>query len=81
MSMFNWIRDGVRRSVLLGVSDAVTQLGLPSDDEVNPHLAAVIGNAPATTVAALPAMTTGGSVGRKRLGKSFQEIRQETEPK
>lgn len=32
-NFFDWIRDGVRRSVLLGVSDAVEQIGMPHDDE------------------------------------------------
>lgn len=32
-NFFEWIRDGVKRSVLLGVTDAVHQLGMPSDEE------------------------------------------------
>lgn len=30
MNFFGWIRDGVRQSVLLGVSNAVEQLGTPA---------------------------------------------------
>ena len=32
-NFFDWIRDGVKRSVLLGVSDAVEQIGMPEDEE------------------------------------------------
>ena len=32
-NFFDWIRDGVRRSVLLGVSDAVETMGMPPDEE------------------------------------------------
>jgi len=32
-NFFDWIRDGVRRSVLLGVSDAVETMGMPPSEE------------------------------------------------
>lgn len=32
-NFFEWIRQGVKRSVLLGVSDAVNQMGMPHDDD------------------------------------------------
>ena len=31
-NFFNWIRDGVKKSVLLGVSDAVDEIGVPDGD-------------------------------------------------
>jgi hypothetical protein len=31
-NLFTWIREGVKQSVLLGVSDAVEQLGMPEND-------------------------------------------------
>ena len=34
-NFFDWIRDGVKRSVLLGVSDAVEQIGMPEDEETS----------------------------------------------
>ncbi|MEZ6074929.1 MAG: hypothetical protein R3C56_04395 [Pirellulaceae bacterium] len=41
MNFFGWIRDGVRQSVLLGVSDAVEQLGTPAPvEELHPSVAA-----------------------------------------
>ncbi|MCL2305747.1 MAG: hypothetical protein FWC43_10430 [Planctomycetaceae bacterium] len=32
-NFFDWIRDGVKRSVLLGVSEAVETMGMPPDEE------------------------------------------------
>ena len=32
-NFFDWVRDGVRRSVLLGVSEAVETMGMPPDEE------------------------------------------------
>lgn len=38
-SVYTWIRDGVKRAVLLGFSDAVEQLGLPEEEAaISPHL-------------------------------------------
>jgi hypothetical protein len=43
VGVFQWIREGVRRAVLLGFSDAVEQLGVPADNgELHPQLAAVL---------------------------------------
>jgi hypothetical protein len=37
MNFFTWIRDGVRQAVLLGVSDAVEDLGPPSEGDNMPQ--------------------------------------------
>ena len=74
MNLFEWIRESVRRSVLLGFSDAVEQIGLTNvdnDEEVNPQVAAFLqGNATTTT-----AKKSRGR--RKRLGKSLKEMNPE----
>ena len=31
-NFFDWIRNGVKRSVLMGVSDAVEQMGMPAEE-------------------------------------------------
>lgn len=69
VNFFEWLRDGVRQSVLLGVSDAIEQIGTPADsDELHPNVAALFANdAPKSK-----ASNTGG--GRKRLGKSLKEM-------
>ena len=68
VNFFQWLRDSVRHSVLMGVSDAVEQIGIPenSDEKASPALAAILGEAPATK------SKRGG--GRKRLGKSLKEM-------
>lgn len=78
MNFFTWIRDGVRRSVLLGVSDAVEQLGAPSaEEELHPSVQGFLSMDAANGPAAITDKskkpgTRGG--GRKRLGKSLKDI-------
>lgn len=76
LGVYGWIRESVRRAVLLGFSDAVEQLGLPADkDEVNPHLLAVLRpSKPALT--AEPQSKPAHSSGRKRLGQTLEQIQQ-----
>ncbi len=77
MNFFSWIRDGVRQSVLLGVSDAVHQLGAPPvEEELHPSVTAFLsektsGNSGAARITNSPAKNAGG---RRRLGKSLKEI-------
>ena len=69
MNFFQWLRDGVRQSVLMGVSDAVDTIGLPENeaDENNPPaLASILGGEEK------PKPKRSG--GRKRLGKSLKEM-------
>ena len=72
-NFFQWIREGVKQSVLLGVSDAVDQLGtIPHSEKLNEQLRAAL------TVDG-EARTTSGRVGegststRKRLGRSLKD--------
>lgn len=86
INFFGWIRDGVRQSVLLGVSDAIDQLGTPpSTDELHPDVVAFLQNgAPAAAAAsAAPKLAAnsgdngssrGSGAGRKRLGRSLKDI-------
>lgn len=79
VNFFTWIRDGVRQSVLLGVSDAVEQLGTPaSADEIHPSVAGLLSpsmNSTASTPAPLANNPgTGGGGNRKRLGRSLKDM-------
>jgi hypothetical protein len=39
LNFFDWIREGVKQSVLLGISDAATQIGSPEEvDQLNDQL-------------------------------------------
>ncbi len=71
MNLFEWIRDAVRRSVLLGFSDAVEQIGLPATDEeeLSPQMVALLqGDAPTKSTKKKSRST------RKRLGKSLKDM-------
>jgi hypothetical protein len=75
MSFYNWIRDGVKRAVLLGVSDAIEQIGAPhEEEEISPRLAALLqpGKAPAALATVERPATSRHE--RKRLGRSLNQI-------
>lgn len=79
LGLFNWIRDGVRQSVLLGVSDAIDTIGAPEDNRtLNPALLSFAKQPVATHAGVridepqqrkIPAAS-----GRKRLGRSLRDI-------
>ena len=79
LGLFNWIRDGVRQSVLLGVSDAIDTIGSPEENRsLNPALLsfakqplAMQGNA---RIDEPPARKLPAASGRKRLGRSLRDI-------
>ena len=77
LSFYGWIRENVRRAVLLGFSDAVEQLGLPNQqEEISPQLLAVLRPTKPLLATESPksASSTGG--GRKRLGQTLEQIQQ-----
>ena len=77
LGFYGWIRENVRRAVLLGFSDAVEQLGLPSDkEEVHPQLLAVLRPAKPALTAEPQTKPAGTSTGRKRLGQTLEQIQQ-----
>ena len=68
VNFFEWIREGVRKSVLLGVSDAIEQIGAPNDSEqLHPNLSAMLQETPKPK-------KSRASGGRKRLGKSLKDM-------
>jgi len=71
INFFEWLRDGVRQSVLLGVSDAVEQIGMPEHDrDTQPTLASLLGH---DTKGKSKRKSNGGN-SRKRLGKSLKDM-------
>jgi hypothetical protein len=68
-NVFDWIREGVKRSVILGVSDAMETIGSPDGEDARARLAQLL---PATAEAAEPALAAGGK--RKRLGRSLRDF-------
>ncbi len=80
MNFFTWLRDGVRQSVLLGVSDAIETLGSPAaTEELHPSVAGLL--KVDKGMEAAPMLAHAGSVpnrgNRKRLGRSLKDIETE----
>jgi hypothetical protein len=75
-NFFSWMREGVKQAILLGVSDAVEEIGLPPDgDEIGKRLQRALKHETPTGNAALPGpgnTPEGGK--RKRLGRSLRDL-------
>jgi len=70
-NFFSWLREGVKQSVLMGVSDAVHHLGSPREgDDVQQRLTAFLQDQGSS--AAAPRLTDGAP--RRKLGRTLQEI-------
>ena len=68
-NLFDWIREGVKRSVMLGVSDAMEAIGAPAGDEGHAQFARLLAAAPP----AVNASATESALKRKRLGRSLRD--------
>ena len=77
VNFFSWIREGVKHSVLLGVSDAIETIGSPEDPQnLHPSVAALLQNSPkAPASSPSPRFAPGeNQKSRKRLGRSLKDI-------
>jgi hypothetical protein len=82
LGVFEWIREGVRRSILLGVSDAFEQLGTPEDShELHPQLASALRDAGPRGLESPHAVSqrSASKAERRRLGRSLEQIRTNAE--
>ncbi|MBA4020132.1 MAG: hypothetical protein C0483_23470 [Pirellula sp.] len=84
LNVYGWIRDNVRRAVLLGFSDAVDQIGaVEGNQNINPHLLSMLKQNPAAGAVATESSRAGVAVAdepaaakpRRRLGRSLDDIR------
>lgn len=76
-NFFDWIRDGVKRSVLLGVSDAVQTMGMPQDEESSKDkILGFLQNDEATATASRRRISGGSASGsgKPKLGRSISDI-------
>lgn len=80
-NFFDWIRDGVKKSVLLGVSDAVEQIGMPHEEEEarTKILGFLQGDETNRLTAASPKkrLTGSSSASSRKLGRSIADIHSE----
>lgn len=71
MNFFNWVRDGVRQAVLMGVSDAVGDIGTPPEgDDISKRLLQALRSGQPVVAEDRPLER--GS--RKKLGRSLEQI-------
>jgi len=71
MNFFSWVRDGVRQAVLLGVTDAVGDIGTPVEgDDFSHRLLQTLRSGQPTMIESRP----GGGSQRKKLGRSLEQI-------
>ena len=71
MNFFSWVRDGVRQAVLLGVSDAVGDIGTPPEgDDISQRLLEALRSG--QPVIAEARSSERGP--RKKLGRSLEQI-------
>jgi hypothetical protein len=72
MNFFSWVRDGVRQAVLLGVSDAVGDIGTPPEgDDIGQRLLQSLRNGQPTIT---DARSTDRSPRNRKLGRSLEQI-------
>ena len=67
-NLFDWIREGVKRSVLQGVSEALAAIGSPEGDDGVSRLAHLL----PVTGAVPPTLSSAGK--RQRLGRSLRDV-------
>ena len=71
MNFFSWIRDGVRHAVLLGVTDAVGDIGTPVEgDDISQRLLQALRTGQPTVIES----HSHECLPRKKLGRSLEQI-------
>lgn len=74
MSFFQWLREGVRQAVVLGVADAVEDVGSRvREEDLGPALAQSLRERLGAT--AEPAVIQHRPAGKRRLGRSLETMR------
>ncbi|MGE0537824.1 MAG: hypothetical protein AB7O68_22860 [Pirellulales bacterium] len=74
MNFYAWVREGVKRAVLLGFSDAIEAVGTPHEgDESGQQFLALL-RQQKSLESPEPRSSGGGGGGRKRLGRSLDDI-------
>lgn len=74
VNFFDWMRQGVKQSVLLGVSDAIETMGTPAETEtMDPDILAFLRSDSDSETKRVGARSPRGGA-RKRLGKSLNEL-------
>jgi hypothetical protein len=84
MSFFQWVREGVRQAVVLGLADAIDDVGTRTRDEdlggalaqtLRDRLTVTKGPTVLESTATATATATATNAGRRRLGRSIEGLR------
>ncbi|MGN1200263.1 MAG: hypothetical protein ACI4SW_06440 [Thermoguttaceae bacterium] len=74
-NFFEWIREGVKRSVLLGVSDAVETMGTPHDPETSrDKIMSFLRDETEEAEGKTRARVAGKTTTQRKLGRSISKI-------
>ena len=75
-NFFDWIRNGVKRSVLLGVSDAVQTMGMPTEEESSKDkiLSFLQDDSQNVATARQRVPNSSSTSGQRKLGRSINDI-------
>ncbi len=75
-NFFEWMRNGVKSAVLLGVSDAVEEIGMPTEAEgSDKNMLGFLQNAKTQKISNSSSSSSSSRGGtRKRLGRSLKDI-------
>jgi hypothetical protein len=75
-NLFTWVREGIKQSILLGVSDAIETIGAPDNsDEISPRLLDYLRQGGHEADGDAKRNATASA--RKRLGRSLKDIEAE----
>ena len=73
-NFFDWVRDGVKNSVLLGVSDAVNTMGMPHEESSKEKILGFLKNNPDHDTPVRRISGGAAPTGTKKLGRSLNDI-------
>ena len=76
-NFFDWVRNGVKDSVLLGVSDAVNTMGMPHDESTKDKILGFLKNDVDHEIPIRRIANGTSSTGKPKLGRSLNDIARE----
>ena len=76
-NFFDWVRDGVKNSVLHGVNDAVNAMGMPPEESSKDKILGFLRNNDDSAAPVRRIANGSSSSGTKKLGRSLADIAKE----
>ena len=73
-NFFDWVRDGVKNSVLHGVNDAVNAMGMPPEETSKDKILGYLRSSGDSETSVRRITSSAASAGTKKLGRGLSEI-------